>query len=91
MDRIFDPLARFAIRHDQTLSIAAIVWLILSCAVSARFIYFADWLRIPYITDENAWAFSGAWNGLWWGFIHPALNKRREALKQEAGSKESEA
>ena len=90
MNRIFNPLVRFAMHHERPIAIIAGLWFALSCAITARFIDVPDWLDIPYVTDRNSWAFAGAWNALWWGFIHPALDKRREALRVKDAGEASE-
>ena len=78
LDAIFDPIARFAVRYEKPLTYIGIAWFALSCAAMARFIPLPD---IPYITDRNAWMFSGPWNALWWGFLRPQTLKRKEALQ----------
>ena len=64
-------------RHERVIIVASGIWFVISCA---------SWIpqlpvpEIPYLTDRNSWVFSGAWNAIWWGMMHPLLEKRREAL-----------
>ena len=74
---MLDPIARFALRHETALSVAAGLWFAISCAAMARFI---DLPEIPFVTDRNAWIFSGAYNALWWAAARPALERRKAAL-----------
>ncbi|WP_284124185.1 hypothetical protein [Parerythrobacter aestuarii] len=74
---LVDPLARFALRHEKLLSALAIGWFVLTCAAYARFIPVPD---IPYVTDRNSWMLSGPWNAIWWGFLRPAILRRKDAL-----------
>lgn len=67
----------FAIRHERIFTIAGAVWLAISCASWARFIDLPD---IPFVTDRNAWMFSGAYNAVWWGVVHPQIDQRRKAI-----------
>ena len=82
MDGALNRIAQFVSRHDKALSILSGLWLALSCAAYARFIDLPD---IPFVTDQNAWVFSGAWNAAWWGFLHPAIAKRRKAIEAPEG------
>ena len=72
-----DGLVRFFIRHERLFGIAGMVWLAISCASYARFIDLPD---IPFVTDEMALYFSAAYNAAWWGFLRPAIERRRAAL-----------
>lgn len=91
MDAIFEPVARFALRHERILTILGGAWFALSCAVTARFIGLPDWLIIPYVTDRNSFWLAGGWNAVWWGFLHPQIAKRRDALRDDSGLIEDEA
>ena len=86
---ILDRIAGFAIRQERAINILGIAWFALSCAITARFIAVPDWIDIPYVTDRNAWALSGAWNALWWGFAKPAIDKRREALIAQSSDEQT--
>ena len=80
MSAIFDRAASIADRHERLFTIGGAIWLALSCAAYARFI---DLPEIPFVTDRNAWMFSGAYNAIWWGFIHPQIDKRRAGASDE--------
>ena len=65
----------FADRHEKALSVVALIALALSTANTAHFIDLPD---PPYFGD-SFWIFAGgAWNAVWWGFLRPALMRRRE-------------
>ena len=81
-DRMFEAIARFAIRHERALTITGAIWFAISCASYAGFV---DLPRIPFVTDRYAFWLSGAWNAIWWGFLHPRLARRKAALIGEAG------
>ena len=75
-----DGLVRFFIRHERLFGIAGMVWLAVSCASYARFIDLPD---IPFVTDEMALYFSAAYNAGWWGFVRPAIERRKAVLGSE--------
>ncbi|NNC60600.1 MAG: hypothetical protein HKO05_11500 [Erythrobacter sp.] len=77
--RPLDPLVRFAVRQERAIEIVGGIWFALSCAVYARFIDLPD---IPFSTDELALYASAAANGVWWGFVRPAFQKRQAELLQ---------
>ena len=87
MNRIWDRLASFAMRHEKALAIAGAAWLGLSSAVYARFVTLPE---IPFLTDDMALWTSTAWNAGWWGFVHPQIDKRRKALAAAADEKEGQ-
>ena len=70
--------------YERPIAIASGLWFAISCA---SYIPFMMIPKIPYLTDSNSWMTSGAWNAVWWGFVHPMLEKRREEMRLEAGSK----
>lgn len=76
-DRLLDPLVRFGVRYERPLGWLALAWFVLGCAAAARFIALPE---IPFVTDRNAWMISGPVNGLWWGWLRPSLQRRKEAL-----------
>lgn len=86
LDPILTAAIRFGERHERTITILGGAWFVISCA---------SWIpqlgvpEVPYLTDRNSWMFSGAWNGIWWGAVHPALEKHREKL--EAADKQPQA
>lgn len=77
MDRLIDAGMRFTLRHQRALTIIGALWFALGCASAAGFI---ELPKIPLVTDRLGWLFAGVWNGLWWGAINPALERRRAAL-----------
>ena len=78
MNAILDPAIRFGERYEREIILISGAWFVISCA---SWIPFLPIPKIPYVTDTNSWMLSGAWNGIWWGFAHPALEKRRDELK----------
>ena len=80
MNTILDAAIRFGERHERPIAIAGGAWFVISCASWVPFIPIPE---IPYLTDRNSWVFSGAWNGIWWGAIHPVLESRRKQLERE--------
>ncbi len=71
--------AQFADRHERAIAVAGAIWLAIS---SASYAFDLKLPEIPFVTDENAWMFSGGWNAAWWGFIRPAIEKRRANGKE---------
>ena len=83
-----DGSIRFFIRHERLIGIAGMVWLAVSCASYARFIDLPD---IPFVTDEMALYLSAAYNAGWWGFVRPAIDRRKGELMQRSGTDETRA
>lgn len=77
LDRMLHAVSGFLLRHERSLGIAGAIWFAVSCASYARFI---DLPAIPLVTDRYAFWLAGAWNGAWWGFLHPAVERRKRAL-----------
>lgn len=80
MTGLLDTLIRLAQRYERPIAIAGALWFALSCASAAGFI---DLPQIALLTDRYALLVAGAWNAAWWGFAHPALERRREAIAAE--------
>ena len=70
-----DRAQAFAARHDRALSLLSTLWFVL---VGFSYAGFVDLPEIALLHGTPAMIASTAWNGAWWGFIHPALVKRRE-------------
>ena len=81
-----DALVRFLIRKERLFGIAGTLWLAASCANYARFIDLPD---IPYVTDEMALYVSAAFNAAWWGFVRPAIERRKVDLMRRFGADET--
>lgn len=75
VERGLDRAARFADRHERAITVAGAIWLAVTCA---SYVFRIPWPEIPFLTDDTAWMVSGGWNAVWWGFLHPAIEKRRE-------------
>ncbi len=81
-----DKLAAIGASHERLLSIFGGLWLAVSCAVYARFISLPD---IPFLTDQNAIFLAGGFNAVWWGFLRPAIEKRKaERLTDQGPNRE---
>lgn len=80
MNRMLDKVIDFGDRYRKPIDIAGGAWLAFT---SAAYIPFLPIPTIPYVTDSNSWMLAAIWNGGWWGFAHPALQRRREAREAE--------
>ena len=72
-----DKAIAFVDRYEREIAIIAGAWFVISCASWIPWIPIPE---VPYVTDRNSWMLSGGWNAVWWGFVHPMLEKRREEL-----------
>ncbi|HUQ14055.1 MAG TPA: hypothetical protein VM055_07245 [Novosphingobium sp.] len=88
MSRAGALLARaeaFAERHERTLSILATLWLAVTTADYAGFITLP---RLPFLA-ERTWLILGiVVSGAWWGYIRPALERRRKRRLADAATAE---
>ena len=71
LDRIDAALAS----HSRTISILAMAWFWAGCALAAGFVRLPD---IPFVSDKVVFWAGVAVNAVWWGFVHPAIEKRRK-------------
>ena len=78
IEQALTEAVEFGERHERRIAIAGAVWLAISCASWIPQIPIPD---LPYITNKNSWMLSGGWNSVWWGFVHPALEKRRQEMR----------
>ena len=86
IDRMIDSMDDFATRYRRPISILAAGWFLLSWLSNARFL---DLPEIPLLTGKTAIFASAAFNGLWWGWLNPRIERRRTE-RVEAESKGSE-
>ena len=77
----------FGDRHEKPIAWAGAIWLGISTASWIPWMPIPD---IPYVTDTNSWVLSGAWNTIWWGFVHPALEKHRGKMAKLSCESHSE-
>lgn len=83
LNPMLDRAIRFGERHERAIALLSGIWFVISCA---------SWIpqvpvpEVPYVTDRDSWMLSGAWNAVWWGFAHPALDKRRKQLAEGQAS-----
>ncbi|MEO1044918.1 MAG: hypothetical protein AAFX04_05725 [Pseudomonadota bacterium] len=73
--RLFAQWADFASRYKSYFSTFGIIWACITAAIYARWIVLPD---IPFITDELAVYFAGAYNVIWWGFLYPRIEKMQK-------------
>lgn len=72
-----DRLIAFLDRHQRAITIGAALWFWASAAVYARFLVLPE---IPQaVKDAFFWGSIPA-NALWWGFLRPRIEARREEL-----------
>jgi hypothetical protein len=77
---VIDALFRFADRHKPVLTAAGIAWFAFGCAVTAGFVALPDW---RFMSDEVVLYSGAAYNAIWWGFVRPAIVRRRATLFAE--------
>ncbi len=76
-DEWTDRIVRSFVRYERFFGILGIIWLAMSSAAYARFLSLP---KIPYLTDELALYLSAAYNAGWWGFLRPAIERRKSKL-----------
>jgi hypothetical protein len=67
----------FSARYERPIALIGGVWFAASCAQYAGFV---DLPEIPLLTGMTAIYASAAANALWWGYLRPAIERRRQAL-----------
>jgi hypothetical protein len=72
IDRIEELLEPYA----RAISIVAAIWFWLGAAVQARFVRLPE---IPWLSESAVFWAGVAVNAVWWGFLNPALRRRRKA------------
>jgi hypothetical protein len=72
IDRIEERLAR----HARGISIAAAIWFWFAVAVQARWIGLPD---LPWLSEAGVLWAGVVFNAIWWGFLRPAIERRRKA------------
>ena len=77
-DKLLTRIVHFGERHERPIVILGWVWLGIS---TLAWMPWAPIPEIPYVTDRHSWVLSGAYNMLWWGFAHPALEQKREEMR----------
>ena len=86
IERGIDALDDFAARFRVPISVVAGVWFVASWASSAQFIELPE---LAILTGTPGIVASSAFNGLWWGWLYPRIERRR-AERVEAASHPSE-
>jgi hypothetical protein len=67
--------------YARPISILAAIWFWLGIAIYAGFVRLPDW---PWLSDKALFWAGAAFNALWWGFLRPAIERRRAARRNEA-------
>jgi hypothetical protein len=78
----FDRLEARLAPYAKPISIVAIIWFWVGVAVQARFIPLPD---LPRPVDRALFWSGVAANALWWGWLRPAIERRRLAREQVQG------
>ena len=73
-----DRAQAFAARHERALGVLSTAWLMAVAFSYAGFVPLPD---IALLHGTPALIASSAWNAGWWGFIRPALARRKAASK----------
>lgn len=82
LDGMLTRIADWTERNSRLVSYAGFGLTLFTGALYARFISLPE---IPYITEKMLFWASVGWNGLWWGYIHGAIEKRRELSRTTDG------
>ena len=76
LDQTIDRIEARLAPHAKAISIIAVIWFWLGVAITARFIRLPDW---PWLPDWAVFWTGVAVNAVWWGFLNPAIQRRRAA------------
>lgn len=72
-----DRLISLLDKHQRAITIGAAIWFWTGVAVYARFLALPD---LPqFVKDAVFWTSVPA-NAIWWGFLRPRIDARREEL-----------
>ena len=77
MRAVLDRVVAFSASHERPIALIGGLWFAVSCAQYAGFV---DLPEIPLLTGMTAIYASAAANALWWGFLRPAIERRKQAL-----------
>ena len=62
--------------HARAVSVLAAIWFWLGIAIYAGYNRLPDW---PWLPDEVLFWSAMVFNAVWWGFLRPAIERRRTA------------
>lgn len=71
-----DRLEKRLAPYSRAISVVAAVWFWGGVAVTARIVRLPD---IPFLTEWMIFWTGVVVNVVWWGFLHPAIQRRRKA------------
>lgn len=74
IDGAVDRLDAFADRHKRALSIIGGAWFVVGCAVASGMVRVPD---LGIISNRTALLVATLYNAIWWGWLHPRAEKRR--------------
>lgn len=74
MNGLLDRVALVSERWKKPISILSVGWFITTVAAHARFI---DLPKIELLTGTAATMAAALWNGVWWGYLRPQMERRR--------------
>lgn len=72
--RVIHRIESLLAPHARLISILGAIWFWLGIAIYARFLRLPDW---PWLPDELLFWSGVAFNAVWWGFLRPAIERRR--------------
>jgi hypothetical protein len=64
-------------RWRKPISVLSAVWFVVTIAAHARFITLP---KIELLTGTAATVAAALWNGIWWGYLRPQIERRRATL-----------
>ena len=77
MSAMLDRIVAFSAKHERLIALVAGAWFAASCASYAGFI---DLPEIPLLTNRAAIFVAAGANAVWWGFLRPEIERRKQAL-----------
>jgi hypothetical protein len=76
--RAIDRIEALLEPHAKAISILAAIWFWLSIAIYAGFVRLP---QLPWLSDRALFWAGLAFNAAWWGFLRPAIEQRRKAVR----------
>lgn len=74
--RIIERIEARLAPHARAISILAMVWFRAGIALQARFIRLPE---LPFISERGVFWAAVVFNAVWWGWLQPAIESRRQA------------
>lgn len=81
--RLIDRVKLRLAPHSRLISVLAAVWFWIGIAIQARFVPLPD---LPRALEAGIFWAGVLVNAVWWGFLHPAIVRRRRAREAAADS-----